>query len=549
MICANCGKNNKDSEDFCIECGAALPKITTSKTTQKAMNAYSAPAKKKANGNLVTTIVIISLSLLALIVIGIIIANVLQGDASVSRQPAKETQATSAPITELPEPEGPISKENIYYDCYYAHSDYVFTHSSDSYLTRQDLTGLNKEELTIAREEIYARHGYSFSDSNLQEYFSARSWYKTGEDSDLNTFEKTNVITLNVYIQQLSGSVSDPGNPYMNLFSSADGYTIYNSQNRYLESEDLKDLTEKELSLSRNEIYARHGYIFSDEDLQFYFSAKNWYTPVSTSIPDSNLNEFESNNVRLIQLYEEKMDGIEYDIESKYADYVYSDTGYIFPGSDSRAISTSDLADKTSDELVLGRNEIFARYGYVFEDIDLLGYFMMQDWYCPGGQIGDSSWVELTGIEKENISTIEEGETILATLPEDLTSLNTSLTNTVTYDLFSIQTPAYWADYAVHDAASKKFCEKVNKEHTADFDGFLLEFSVIPADQSLTSGNYSLVGLLTDAEGNQFALYAIYPTDVRYHALTKGLYTMMDNDIPQILGTVTPAEGYTFIAY
>ena len=37
-----------------------------------------------------------------------------------------------------------------------------------------------------------------------------------------------------------------------------------------------------DLWIARNEIFARHGRMFKDPDLQAYFNSKSWYTPIYT---------------------------------------------------------------------------------------------------------------------------------------------------------------------------------------------------------------------------------------------------------------------------
>ena len=55
--------------------------------------------------------------------------------------------------------------------------DYILPHSNSAYVTEEDLAGLTTEELRLARNEIYARHGRRFNDSVLQEYFDSKEWY------------------------------------------------------------------------------------------------------------------------------------------------------------------------------------------------------------------------------------------------------------------------------------------------------------------------------------------------------------------------------------
>lgn len=86
-------------------------------------------------------------------------------------------------------------------------------------------------------------------------------------------------------------------------------YIIPDSNSRYLTVSDLEDLTADELRIARNEIYARHGRKFDDEDLQAYFNSKSWYT--GTIDPDdfttALLNEYEFENAEFISEYEKEM--------------------------------------------------------------------------------------------------------------------------------------------------------------------------------------------------------------------------------------------------
>lgn len=72
-----------------------------------------------------------------------------------------------------------------------------------------------------------------------------------------------------------------------------------------LSDAEIATLTKDELSLARNEIFARNGYIFNSDELQDYFSRKNWYHP--NPHYDSYLNEIEKYNVDLIKRREEQL--------------------------------------------------------------------------------------------------------------------------------------------------------------------------------------------------------------------------------------------------
>ncbi|MDF2613290.1 MAG: hypothetical protein K0S71_1076 [Clostridia bacterium] len=57
------------------------------------------------------------------------------------------------------------------------------------------------------------------------------------------------------------------------------------------------------LALARNEIYARHGYIFKDEKYNKYFRERSWYRPID-GIGYDSLNAIEKYNVAIIKFYE-----------------------------------------------------------------------------------------------------------------------------------------------------------------------------------------------------------------------------------------------------
>lgn len=54
---------------------------------------------------------------------------------------------------------------------------------SNKIITERNLNGLNKEELRIYRNTIYAKHGYIFRSNDLREYFSQFNWYKSNNEN------------------------------------------------------------------------------------------------------------------------------------------------------------------------------------------------------------------------------------------------------------------------------------------------------------------------------------------------------------------------------
>lgn len=80
----------------------------------------------------------------------------------------------------------------------------------------------------------------------------------------------------------------------------ANTYVLRNSDGQYCTEKDLSHMCAYDLYLARNEIYARHGYIFDNPDLQEYFGDMEWYNPTTKDVSDSALNEYEKANIELI---------------------------------------------------------------------------------------------------------------------------------------------------------------------------------------------------------------------------------------------------------
>lgn len=74
---------------------------------------------------------------------------------------------------------------------------FLLGQSSYRYLDADDLFGLSKDELWVARNEILARHGYAFSTARAQAYFGAKDWYEpVGTDVTLSRIEEVNVAYI-----------------------------------------------------------------------------------------------------------------------------------------------------------------------------------------------------------------------------------------------------------------------------------------------------------------------------------------------------------------
>ena len=152
-------------------------------------------------------------------------------------------------------------------------------------LTDDKLNGLSMMELRMIRNEFWARAGRKFETPGVRQYFEWRDWYKPLKDQrkvKLNEIEEANV----------------------NLILAREAKIRANLGTEVLPEDGLGELFTEDLRVLRNEIFARHGRVFKDPQLQKYFEAQPWYQ-ANPEFTDDSLNEIEYQNLALIKQAEE----------------------------------------------------------------------------------------------------------------------------------------------------------------------------------------------------------------------------------------------------
>lgn len=82
----------------------------------------------------------------------------------------------------------------------------------------------------------------------------------------------------------------------------------YPSDEKLISEAELEKMTRQEVKLVLQEIYARHGYTFNDDDLIEYFEGKNWYMPTETDLSEveAKFSDIEQENREIIEEYQKK---------------------------------------------------------------------------------------------------------------------------------------------------------------------------------------------------------------------------------------------------
>lgn len=83
--------------------------------------------------------------------------------------------------------------------------EYFFPESNSRYLSDEEISVYSAEQLELAKNEIYARHGRIFVTQRISDYFNSTSWYQgtidpetfdAQQDSIFNEYEMANIQKL-----------------------------------------------------------------------------------------------------------------------------------------------------------------------------------------------------------------------------------------------------------------------------------------------------------------------------------------------------------------
>ncbi len=117
-----------------------------------------------------------------------------------------------------------------------------------------------------------------------------------------NELQQKNEELENIKTGNKNQSSSNSSNNNFNYY--AKGYGRFpQASDRYLNYSDINHLNKSQLKAMRNEIFARHGYIFKTKAMSQYFSGQSWYKPLYKDVT-SKLTDIEKHNVNLIKQYE-----------------------------------------------------------------------------------------------------------------------------------------------------------------------------------------------------------------------------------------------------
>lgn len=180
------------------------------------------------------------------------------------------------------------------------------------YLISSDIDNLkSKLKDTGSASALVKQASDYIADKN---YAQARVALDMIDKTTLTPEQKISFDTMkNIVDEKLDSVQSSPGKVvyyvpsyYEGLVPSYSGDFLYPSDSEYILDSYLNLCSKNEVALIRNEIYARHGYIFKLPEYRNYFNSKYWYSP-NSNFSTNMFNTIEKANIQTIVNYEKRM--------------------------------------------------------------------------------------------------------------------------------------------------------------------------------------------------------------------------------------------------
>ena len=142
----------------------------------------------------------------------------------------------------------------------------------------------------------------NINSQNKEDYSKSNQTHAIDDFSTTTTQNNTDFATSNGGLQEEAKQKPTDYHDSEKKVSSAKGLYAFASE-RLLTESDLNGLTKNDMKIMRNEIYARHGYIFKTKSMKKYFAAQPWYEGLYDEV-SSMLSEIEIKNVEFIKKHE-----------------------------------------------------------------------------------------------------------------------------------------------------------------------------------------------------------------------------------------------------
>lgn len=164
------------------------------------------------------------------------------------------------------------------------------------YLSETEVAGMDGEQIQFIINQIYAKNGYVFRTAEIQNYFSRMPWYvPVSNDASRLQMSSVDRSNLNLLVSYRDGkSENTSGLGWMWTRRAVDSE---------LTAGYVRNLSDYDIQLLINTIYAKNGYIFETDSLQYMFEGQAWYHGVTRDASALHFSSLDQKNLRLLTSY------------------------------------------------------------------------------------------------------------------------------------------------------------------------------------------------------------------------------------------------------
>lgn len=168
--------------------------------------------------------------------------------------------------------------------------------------TSRDMAEKNNAEargdVTVIDQPVEKLTDYSSLAGDIKESKSSTTVDSGKTDSDYDEDEDDYEYDEDLYTDEDDDDYDEDSYTDEDDDSDKD-YILADSSDKSISKSDIKSLSNYDLRIAINEIYARHGYTFQAADLNDYFNNKDWYEPDSslTDMNDVKISKIEKKNL------------------------------------------------------------------------------------------------------------------------------------------------------------------------------------------------------------------------------------------------------------
>lgn len=315
MFCPNCGKEIQDSSVFCPECGTRIDGAT-----EKIAGASTAGAAQPRSGHGIPAAVVALVAVVAIVAVAVgagVIPNLARfSDGPAVQQDAEalgelSVQVTGSDVSSCPSIVVTISVVDGAGDpaTGLAAGDFSISEKggdgSSAAATVRDLVSNGGGVYQLVFQSGIPAGSTAPRSVTIAAAGADHTWDAVGftynppaqkdDSAQPSDAAQTKVVVVQPVVEHLDAA----------------DYILPNSDKVYYSRSDFAGLSDWELYVARNEIYARYGREFKNDDLARYFARKSWYvpryTPEEFDSMASPLNSYEKNNVDELLSYEKSI--------------------------------------------------------------------------------------------------------------------------------------------------------------------------------------------------------------------------------------------------